>query len=63
MSPKNQKVIDAIGTAFYQRPFTEIYDLLARAAVCKFRRLLVRQSRPFWVWRTSRIRASPIQPT
>ena len=36
MSPKGQKVIDAMGTAFYQRPFVEIYDLLARAAAVNF---------------------------
>ena len=36
MSPQNQKVGAAIGTAFYQMPFTRIYELLARAAVCNF---------------------------
>ena len=36
MSPQNQKVSGAIGTAFYQMPFTRIYELLARAAVCNF---------------------------
>ena len=36
MSPKGQKVGAALGTAFYQMPFTRIYELLARAAVCNF---------------------------